>query len=338
MDQSLVIRRVASAARSSIGPSLRTTRFLVAVMVPVSLAVTLMDRSGVLRLISGYIDPVMGFLGLPGESSLVFISAVLLNNYSAIAVIGTLQLSARELAILAVMCLIAHNLIVECAVMKRTGSSVTKMAFLRISMALAAAFLLNHILPLNFLAGKGFSFGGLALNYTAPAAHGGMLRGVGLDLGELPSLLAAWGIASGMLVLKMAILISLLMLAQKLMEEFGLIELLSSIMKPFMRLLGLPPTTSFLWIVANVLGLAYGSAIMIERSESGKLSLSDGDLFNHHVAMSHSLLEDTLLFFALGVPLFWLMIPRIVLAVVVVWSERIRRVLFRRSFQVGTIK
>ncbi|MCA1950332.1 MAG: transporter [Treponema sp.] len=325
MDQKSVVHRFFSALGRAWKPSLHTIRFLLSIMVPVSLFVLALEKTGLLFTASRLLDPIMHFVGLPGESSLVFLSAILLNIYSAIAVIGTLQLSLREITILAVMCLIAHNLIVECTVMRKTGSSATKMVFLRIFTALAAAFILNYILPAGFGASK---MQGLSAELAPPAA---------LSLQEIPEILKQWALQMGQLILKIAIIVSLLMAAQKVMEEFGILELLGNITGPFMRLLGLPPSTGFLWIVANIIGLAYGSAIMIERVESGKLSLSEGELFNHHVGVSHSLLEDTLLFMAIGVPLFWAVVPRFILAIVVVWLERGRRILFRKSFQVGTL-
>ncbi|MEW6566111.1 MAG: transporter [Spirochaetota bacterium] len=325
MDQKSVIHRFFSALGKAWKPSLQTIHFLLSVMIPVSLAVLALDKTGLLFVASRLLDPLMHILGLPGESSLVFLSALLLNIYSAIAVIGTLQLSLREITILAVMCLIAHNLIVESTVMRKTGSSATKMVFLRIFTALVAAFLLNYILPAGFGASK---IPGVAASFTPPPP---------LHLQDIPLILETWALQMGKLIIKIVILVSVLMAVQKVMEEFGLLELLGKITGPFMRLLGLPPSTGFLWIVANIIGLAYGSAIMIERVETGKLSLSEGDLFNHHVGISHSLLEDTLLFMAIGVPLFWAVVPRFILAIIVVWLERGRRILFRKSFQVGTL-
>ncbi len=294
-------------------------------MVPVSLGVLFLDRSGLLVHIAGFLDPLMRLIGLPGEASLVFISAMLLNNYSAIAVIGTLSLGPREIAIVAVMCLIAHNLIIESTVMHKTGSSAAKMVLLRIGTALVAAALLNLVLPLSMAAEAPFG----------AAASAGVRAGLSLD--QVPAILGAWAVQSGLLILKIAVIVTLLMVAQKLLEEFHVMELLAKLTSPLMALMGLPATAGFLWIVANVVGLAYGSAIMIERSEAGKMSLTEGDLFNHHVAISHSLLEDTLLFAAIGVPLVWAMAPRLLLAMLVVWLERVRRILFRRSFRIGTI-
>ena len=325
MDQKSVVHRFFSALGKARKPSLQTIRFLLSVMIPVSLVVLALDKTGLLFIASRILDPIMHLLGLPGESSLVFLSALLLNIYSAIAVIGTLQLSLREITILAVMCLIAHNLIVESAVMRKNGSSATKMVFLRIFTALFAALILNYILPAGFGASK---MQGLSAGLNPPPP---------LHVQDIPQILEVWALQMGKLILKIVILVSLLMAAQKVMEEFGLLEFLGKITGPFMRLLGLPPSTGFLWIVANLIGLAYGSAILIERVESGKLSLSEGDLFNHHVGISHSLLEDTLLFMAIGVPLFWAVVPRFMLAIIIVWLERGRRILFRKSFQVGTL-
>ncbi len=294
-------------------------------MIPISLLVVALQVSGVLGLIAHRLDPIMRILGLEGQASLVFITAMVLNIYSAIAVIGTLPLYPREIIILASMCLIAHNLIVESTVMRKTGSSVTKMVLLRVGTALVAGWLLNRILPRpprTIIASAG------------PASDGSM----GLpSMDKVLLALKSWAIASGFLIVKVAVIVTVLMVLQKIMEEFGIMERLGKIMGPLMRFFGLPVSTGFLWIVANIVGLAYGSAIMIERVETDQMTLYDGDLFNHHVAISHSLLEDTLLFMAIGVPLFWALLPRLVLAILVVWLERFRRIIFRRSFRVGTI-
>jgi len=122
---------------------------------------------------------------------------------------------------------------------------------------------------------------------------------------------------------KIVILIFSLMVLQKILQEFGIITILSKAMNPVMVLMGLPESTSFLWLVANIIGLSYGSAILIDELENNKISVKDSDLLNQHIAISHSLLEDTLLFVAIGVSAFWITVPRIALAVAVVWLYRL---------------
>ena len=67
-----------------------------------------------------------------------------------------------------------------------------------------------------------------------------------------------------------------------------------------MQLLGLPRQVAFLWVVGNTLGLAYGSAVLVDYARQGKLTGTEADLLNYHLAISHSQLEDPLLFAVLG--------------------------------------
>ena len=127
--------------------ALRTIWFLLRIIVPITLSVCLLDWFGALSWIARFLTPLMDLVGLPGGASLVFISSVFLNIYSAIAVALTMSLDMRSATILAIMCLTAHNLIVETAVMKKTGSSGTKMVFMRISFAFFAAYAFNLLLP-----------------------------------------------------------------------------------------------------------------------------------------------------------------------------------------------
>jgi len=258
----------------------------------------------------------MRFLGLPGEAALVFISGALLNNYSAIAVAGSLDLSLREFAVLAIMSLSAHNLLVETAVMRKAGSSAPKMVVLRVAAAVAAGWAYNLLLPRQLAA---VPFAG-----AAPAARAGFWPTI-----------AAWALSTGPLVLKITIIVLGIMIAQRLLEEFKVMDLLSRLFAPLMKVFGLPEKASFLWIVANIVGYAYGAGIIAEQIQSGRMKPQEGDLFNHHAAVCHSLLEDTALFIALGIPLFWLTVPRLVMAIAAVWLERIRRHYVRRSFRVG---
>jgi hypothetical protein len=93
----------------------------------------------------------------------------------------------------------------------------------------------------------------------------------------------------------------------------------------------------FMWIVINIVGYAYGAGIIKAARDEGRMTLQEGDLFNHHAAISHSLLEDTVLYAAISIPVLWLIVPRLALAVVVVWGERLRRYLFRRSLKAGVV-
>lgn len=316
-DTPSVSRRILSAVLAGLKAGLKTTLFLARIMIPVSLGVALLNWSGALSWGAGMLAPAMRLVGLPGEAALVFISSIFLNIYSAIAVIGTLPLTMREITILAVMCLIAHNMIVETAVMKKIGSSATKMVFLRLGSAVFMAWLLNLLLP----------FGGAAR----------VIAETGASQAPFWDMMAAWGLSTVRLLVKIIVLVFSIMVLQKLLEEFRVTVFLSRLLAPVMRVFGLPEDASFLWIVSNVVGYAYGAGVIVGRIKDGQMKAQGGDLFNHHAGISHSLLEDTALFMAIGVPIFWLVVPRLLLAIAVVWLERARRHRFRRSFKVGTV-
>jgi len=122
--------------------------------------------------------------------------------------------------------------------------------------------------------------------------------------------------------LKIIVLINLLLILQKALDEFGLIKWFLKPFSPLLRIMGLPENTGFLWMVAYTLGLSYGGAIMISQSEEGKLSREDADLLNHHIAISHSQLEDPLLFAAMGYNMGILIFPRVLLSIIYVWIRR----------------
>ncbi|GHV85733.1 putative membrane protein YvoD [Spirochaetia bacterium] len=316
--------RVLKCARDNIKPALSVIGFLLRIMLPVSFAVMLLKTSGVLFYVSRFMNPLMSFLGLPGEAALAYISAIFINIYSAIAVIETLSLTGKQLIILATMCLIAHNFFVECVVLKKAGSSFRKMVVLRLFNSLLAGLVMSFIVP-----GQIGSFAGFAAKTTNP--H------IGLNLALFLEGLGPWFRDSVFLVLQIFLIVFAVMFLQRLLAEFGLIKRLSRIAAVLMGFLGLSADTAYVWLIANTVGVAYGAGVIIDEVREGSLSRVDADLFNHHAAISHSQIEDTVLFVSLGAPYLWIALPRFILAIIVVWVERARRAIFRSSFRVKIV-
>lgn len=305
------VKRLSGCVKSAVPAAIKSARFLLSIMIPVSLAVTLLNYTGILEYVAEWMNPMFGIIGLPGKAALVFITSIALNIYSAIAVISTLPFTEKELTILALMCLISHNYFVETAIQKKTGSSAIKITLVRFIYSFIGAYFLNMFIPAD--SGK-----------IITAATGSA------EL-SISGLFTSWFYNSLFLIAEILVLITLLLILQRILEEFGFIDNLALLLRPILRLMGLPESVAFLWIVANTLGLAYGSAIMLEQSESGKLETEDADLLNHHIGISHSLLEDTLLFVAIGVPALWIIFPRIILATAEVWLLKLRKFIFGKD-------
>lgn len=274
-------------------------------MLPITLVVAALNYVGAIEWLSVHLAPAFRGIGLSGEAVIVFLTSIVVNIYAAIAVIASLGFDFREVTILAVMCLIAHNLIVETAIQQKSGASAFSMVLLRIAAALVAGMALNAILP-QAMDGR-LTLAGI-MPPDAPRSWGEVFSG--------------WAVSIGRLSLRMALFITGLNVLQNILREFGVIELLTRPLRPLMKIFGLPESTSFLWIVANCVGLAYGGALLIREIEKGEVARADARLLHSHIAISHSLLEDTLLFAAIGVGAFWLFVPRLILATVVVWGQR----------------
>jgi hypothetical protein len=296
-------RRITASAVEALPKARKTIWWLLKIILPTSLAVSLLQYFGVISWLSVWLTPVFSFIGLPGESSIVFISSLFLPLYAPIAIIATLPLSMREITILALMCLISHNMIVESAIQKKTGSSYLTMFLVRIFSSFTAAFLLNLMLP--------DKVGG---NHVITEA---------LVHADMWAMLWHWVKSAGSLTVKIVLIITALMMLQNILKEFKILDFLSKTFAPLMGIFGLSRNSSFLWFVGQILGLTYGSAVMIDQVEQKEISRKDANLLNYHIAINHSLLEDTLLFVAIGVPVLWITFPRIFLAMAVVWGVKL---------------
>lgn len=294
--------RLVHCITSALPQGMRTVLWLLKLTIPVSFGVFLLNFYGLLNVIAGWLTPLFKMIGLPGQASVVLITSIFTNIYSVIAVMATLDFGLREGTIIAVMCLISHALIVETAIQKKTGSHPVRMVLTRLSGSFIAAWILNLLLPGESTAG--------AENIVNKAV-------------EFMPALTDWASSMAITTLKIVVLANGLLILQKALDEFDLIKWILMPFRPFLKIMGLPANTGFLWMIAYTLGLSYGGAIMISQSEDGKLSREDADLLNHHIAISHSLLEDTLLFVAVGYSFMILFFTRVLLSIVYVWGRRI---------------
>lgn len=131
-----------------------------------------------------------------------------------------------------------------------------------------------------------------------------------------------WCYSTLSILVKMTLLIYSLAILQRILSEFGVIRWVSKFLKPLLLLFGLPARCSFLWIVANILGIAYGGAVMMEEVRAGKLSLRDIKLVNQHIGISHSNLEDLALVASIG-GIWWVMLlSRWAGSFILVWGYR----------------
>ena len=275
---------------SSLSPAVTTTAWLLRIMLPVSLAVTILQYYGVVDTISHILDPAFHFIGLPGRASVAFVTAASVTTYAGIAVMTSLDLTIREASILSAMALLCHALPMESAVVGKVGSRPLLMAAIRIVAAFTAAFVLNMLLP---------EMSGHLM--PSPAAP--------LPPTSLSGVLVRWLLTSVRLGCMIFLIIYLLMVIQRVLDRYN----------------ALP------WLVGNVLGISYGAAVMTEMMRTGRISRHEADEANYHLIMNHSMIEDTLVYAALGIPPALILSVRIVFALIVVWTRKFVVCVLRRG-------
>ena len=286
--------------------ALKTALWIIRIIVPVSFVVTLLDFYGVIEWISIYTAPLFRLIGLQGNAAVVYFSSLFLPLYAPIAIIATLPLSLREITILALMCLITHNLPIECAVQRRSGTPFWQTLVIRLTFSILGGILLNLILPESLI---------LSPDFKGASGAEGVLNP---QFSTLNSQLLNWLNNTASLCIKIILIITALMYGQFLLKRYGIINKIAHPLAPLMRLCGLQPNSAFLWLVAQIVGLTYGAGIMAQEIEESGADREELHRINLHISVNHSLIEDTAIFCMLGVAWYFLVIPRLIFAIIIV--------------------
>ncbi len=136
----------ADTFKRGLGKGLSVTWELTKVVVPVYVLVTFLKYTPVLNYIAHFCEPAMRLVGLPGEASIAVVLGLLANLYAAIGAIASLNLSSREITIMAMMLLISHSIPMETAVTQKAGVNGLAMTLLRFVLSVTSGILLNIIL------------------------------------------------------------------------------------------------------------------------------------------------------------------------------------------------
>ena len=347
--------RLVKCVKEVLPSTTKTCIWLLKITLGVSVLILFMRYFKILPWLSATLGPLFNHFGLPGEAALAYVSGYFVNMYAMLAIAGSMDLTARAITILGVMSLCSHNMITETAVQGKTGANPVRVVITRTLAGFVLAFVLNLILPLSqsdiAMLGGAFEKSEAAVAEApateasiavapvaeAPATEASIAVAPAAgapatvaSITEAPAavqplfkeLAVEWCYSTLSILVKMTLLIYSLAILQRILSEFGVIRWVSKFLKPLLLLFGLPARCSFLWIIANILGIAYGGAVMMEEVRAGKLSLRDIKLVNQHIGISHSNLEDLTLVASIG-GIWWVMLlSRWAGSFILVWGYR----------------
>ena len=131
--------------KRGLADGLKTALTLLKVIIPVFAVIKILEHTPVIGWISQVFDPLMRFVGLPGEAALAVVTGMLFNFYAALGIILALGLSAWQLTIMAVILSCCHELVLETAIIKKTGISAWPILGIRLFTAFAAGAVMNLV-------------------------------------------------------------------------------------------------------------------------------------------------------------------------------------------------
>jgi hypothetical protein len=275
-----------------------TTWELGKVIFPVTLAVSVLQHTLLYDALLSVTAPAMSWIGLPSEAAIPLVLGNLLNLYAAIGAIVAMELTAKQVFILATMLSFSHMLPVEAAVCRRIGVSALAVSLVRLALAAASALAIDRLWDGG---GQQVSYGLAAPGGATPEDWGEVLAG------------ALRSATTG--VLQLAAIVIPVMVFIRILRDVEALDWFATKMRPLMRVLGIPARGAVIMASGLVFGLAFGAGVILEQAKEQKFTRRELTLMVLFLSACHAVIEDTLIFVPLGVDALALLSIRLAVAV-----------------------
>lgn len=281
------------------------------ILVPISFLTALLEWSGVFNRIDFLMQPVMSWFGLPAIAALPLMIGLITGIYGGIAAMVVLPFTKEQMTLMAIFMMIAHNLIQEGLIQGKSGFHPLKAVSFRLGAAILTVMVVGQMIN------------------SAPMTIA--MEGTSVLISPtFVEILKTWSISTLHITAKIFVIMMGVLTLLEMLKTLGWIPHIVSKFTPFLRLLGLSQKVGILWITGAVFGLAYGAAVIFEEIKEGNLTREELEGLHLSIGINHSIIEDPSLFLAMGLSAFWLWVPRLIMAILVVrlvslWQLVIRK-------------
>ncbi|WNS75044.1 nucleoside recognition domain-containing protein [Bacillus sp. DTU_2020_1000418_1_SI_GHA_SEK_038] len=286
------------SSKKGIKVGFKTTWTLGKVIFPVTLIVAILQHTPVLPWIIKLITPLMNLIGLSGDAAIPIVLGNILNLYAGIGAILTLELTVKEVFIIAVMLSFSHNLLIESSVAVKVGVKLWVIVAVRLGLALISAIVIN-----------------LVWHGGSEIAKYGIIPPKEEELSGWASILLDALQKAGLGVLQLAIIVIPLMVVIQFLKDLNWLAVFSKWMAPVTKALGMKENTSTTLAAGLLIGLAFGAGVMIQAVKEDGVSKKDVTIAFIFLVACHAVVEDTLIFVPLGIPVLPLLLIRLGVAI-----------------------
>ncbi len=271
-------------------------------MIPAIIVVKLLESFGLLEYLAMVLGPIMSWVGLPESMGLVWATTILTNLYAGMLVFFYAQqaetLTIAQVTVISLLMLFAHGLPVEARIAQQAGMRLRITLLLRVGGGLLIAWIMNKLyIHFDYLQEPNV----LAWQPEIPTP--GLMPWI---LNQIESLAM------------IQIIIILLLTSLKILKLVGIEKLMSWLLAPVLKILGIGHQATTITIVGITLGLGFGGGLLIQESKAGHVSKRDVFAAMSLLAICHSIIEDTLLVLLLGADLSGVLWARLFFSVVVI--------------------
>ncbi|MCK9164154.1 MAG: hypothetical protein M0O93_07395 [Bacteroidales bacterium] len=253
------------------------------IMIPVSILIKILQETNAMPFIGSLFEPLMYPLGLPGEMSIVWVTAMISNIYGGILVLTSIiannPLNIAQITTLSTLILFAHTFLIEIPICQKAGAKFLPIFLIRFLGGYIFAMILN----------LSYSFFGV---YQGPVT-------LPIITPEKSSLID-WALAEVQKYITIGAIVMLLIVSLDFLEKIKIIDLINRLLYPVLKFLGISQKVMPLTIIGMTLGLAYGGGLIVAESKENDIGKKDIFLSLALLSLFHSIIEDSLLMIGLG--------------------------------------
>ena len=284
--------------------SLQTGWDLTKIMAPILIVTKILQEFGAVALLGKILNPLMGWVGLPGGMALVWGMAILISPYGGLILYASLAsqypLTVAQATVLAALILMAHAMPLEIRIAQKAGLRVSLQLILRV--------------------GGAFLFGWLLHQFYSLTGYLQVPNQAVFNITQQDPTWLGWAWAQVKNLGTTYLIIFSLLSLMEILEKLGALNLLKRLLEPLLHLMGMSKEAAPITIIGITLGLGLGGGLVIQEAKSGRMQKKDIFFSLVLMCLFHSLIEDTIVMLMLGAHLSGILWARLLFSFVVVFS------------------
>lgn len=318
------MQRMKNEFRSLLNDTIKSAIGLYKIMIPISIAVKVLQYFGLITYLGTFLAPVMQLMGLPGTCGIVWATTMVTNIYGGMIAFYSLALSSTlttaQVSILCSLMLMAHALPIELQIAHKAGCRLWLMFLIRFGFGIVTGIVMFYFLDLTNLFHEPNIVQWKPETLTDPT-------------------LAQWILGEVKKYIIVFFVVMALMALMRILKKSGALDRFSESLKPVLGILGINKKVIPMTVIGMSLGILYGGALIIKETEEKQIPKMD--VFYTFVLMGlcHSLIEDSLLMISMGANWTMIFIFRMAFALIVTFlivritkiisSKKIERIVTR---------